>query len=110
MADGFKERERGMENKWAHDEDMRFKVMARRNKLLGLWAAGEMGFDDDKAKEYAIAVVQADFEEAGDEDVFRKVRGDFDSAKIAHSDSAIRAKMKELLAIAGEQILGEAKK
>ena len=110
MADGFKERERGMESKWAHDEDLRFKVMARRNKLLGLWAAGEMGFPDDKAKEYAIAVIQADFEEAGDEDVFRKVRADFDAAKLAQSDSTIRAKMKDLLAIAGEQVLGEAKK
>jgi len=110
MADGFKDRERGMESKWAHDEDMRFKVMARRNKLLGLWAAGEMGLSDDKAKEYAIAVVQADFEEAGDEDVFRKVRADFDGAKIAQNDSAIRAKMKELLEIAGAQIMGEAKK
>ena len=107
MADGFKERERGMESKWAHDEDMRFKVMARRNKLLGLWAAGEMGFEDDRAKEYAIAVVQADFEEAGDEDVFRKVRADFDAAKIAQSDSAIRTKMEELLAVAGEQVAGE---
>jgi hypothetical protein len=110
MTDGFKDRERGMENKWAHNEDMRFKVMARRNKLLGLWAAGEMGFSDDKAKEYAIAVVQADFEEAGDEDVFRKIRGDFDGAKIAQSDSAIRAKMKELLDVAGAQVMGEVKK
>jgi hypothetical protein len=107
MADGFKERERGMESKWAHDEDMRFKVMARRNKLLGLWAAAEMGFSDEKAKEYAIAVVQADFEEAGDEDVFRKVRADFDAARIAQSDSAIRAKMEELLSVAGEQVAGE---
>lgn len=110
MTDGFKDRERGMESKWAHDEDMRFKVMARRNKLLGLWAASEMGFSDDKAREYAIAVVQADFEEAGDEDVFRKVRADFDGAKIAQNDSTIRAKMKELLEIAGAQIMGEAKK
>ena len=107
MTDGFRERERGMESKWAHDEDMRFKVMARRNKLLGLWAAGEMGFSDEKAKEYAIAVVQADFEEAGDEDVFRKVRADFDAARIAQSDSAIRAKMEELLSVAGEQVAGE---
>ena len=110
MADGFKERERGMESKWAHDEDVRFKVMARRNKLLGLWAAGEMGFAEDKAKEYAIAVVQADFEEAGDEDVFRKIRTDFDAAKLARSDSAIRAKMEELLAVAGEQVVGEKKR
>ena len=109
MADGFKERERGMESKWAHDEDMRFKVMARRNKLLGLWAAGEMGIEGDKAKEYAMKVVQADFQEPGDEDVFRKVRADFDAAKLARSDSAIRTKMKELLAIAGDQIVGEKK-
>ena len=110
MADAFKDRERGFESKWAHDAEMRFKVMARRNKLLGLWAAGEMGFSDDKAKEYAIAVVQADFEEAGDEDVFRKVRGDFDGARVAQSDSALRAKIKELLEVAGAQVMGEAKK
>ena len=110
MVDGFRERERGMENKWAHDEDLRFKVMARRNKLLGLWAAGEMGFSEDRASEYAMEVVRADFEEAGDEDVFRKIRADFDAAASAQPDSAIRAKMKELLDVAGEQITGEARK
>ena len=110
MAAGLKDRERGMESKWAHDEDMRFKVMARRNKLLGLWAAGEMGFSEDKAKDYAIEVVQADFEEAGDEDVFRKVRADFDAAKLAHSDSAIRSRMEDLLVVASEQVMGEVKK
>jgi len=110
MADAFKDRQKGFEGKWAHDEEMRFKVMARRNKLLGQWAAGEMGLTDDKAKEYAMAVVQADFQEAGDEDVFRKVRGDFDSAKIAVNDRALRAKMEELLAVAGEQVMGEAGK
>jgi len=110
MADAFKDREKGFESKWAHDEEMRFKVMARRNKLLGLWAAQEMGMPDDKAKEYAMAVVQADFKEAGDEDVFRKVRDDFDAAKLARADRAIRAKMEELLAVAGEQVMGETKK
>jgi hypothetical protein len=110
MTDAFKDREKGFESKWAHDEEMRFKVMARRNKLLGLWAAQKMGLADDKAKEYAMAVVQADFQEAGDEDVFRKVRGDFDAAKLARADRAIRAKMEELLAVAGEQVMGEAKK
>ena len=109
MADAFKDRERGFESKWAHDAEMRFKVMARRNKLLGLWAADEMGLEGDRAKEYAMEVVRADFEEPGDEDVFRKVRADFDAAKLAHSDSAIRAKMQELLAVAGEQIVGEKK-
>jgi hypothetical protein len=107
MSDAFKDRQKGFEGKWAHDAEMRFKVVARRNKLLGLWAAGEMGLDDSKAKEYAMAVVQADFEEAGDEDVFRKVRADLDASK---SDSAIRAKMEELLTLAGEQIMSEAGK
>jgi len=110
MTDAFKDRERGYEGKWAHDAEMRFKVMARRNKLLGLWAAGEMGFDEARAKEYAMAVVQADFQEAGDEDVLRKIRADFDAAKLARNDRAIRAKMDELLAVAGEQVVGEAKK
>lgn len=110
MADAFKDRERGFESKWAHDAEMRFMVMARRNKLLGLWAADEMGLEGDRAKEYAMEVVRADFEEPGDEDVFRKVRADFDAAKLAQSDSAIRAKMAELLALAGEQVIGEAKK
>jgi hypothetical protein len=110
MADAFKDRERGYESKWAHDAEMRFKVMARRNKLLGLWAAGEMGTEGDRAKEYAMEVVQADFQEPGDEDVFRKIRADFDAAKLAQSDSTIRAKMQELLAVAGEQMMAEAKK
>lgn len=107
MADAFKDRQKGFEGKWAHDEEMRFKVMARRNKLLGQWAAGEMGLSGDQVKEYAMAVVQADFQEAGDEDVFRKVRADLDASK---SDAAIRAKMEELLAVAGEQVMGEAGK
>ena len=110
MADAFKDREKGFESKWAHDEEMRFRVMARRNKLLGLWAAQELGMSDDQAKEYAMAVVQSDFKEAGDEDVFRKVRGDFDTAKLARADRAIRSKMEELLAVAGEQVMGETKK
>src|ERR1700741_1223509 len=110
MTDAFKDLDRGFGRKWPHDEEMRFKVMARRNKLLGLWAAGEMGFGADKAKEYAMAVVQADFQEAGSEDVFRKLRADFDAAKRTQSDMAIRRKMEELLSIAGEQVMGEAKK
>jgi len=110
MTDAFKDRQRGFEGKWAHDAELRFKVVARRNKLLGLWAAKEMGFEEPRAKEYAMAVVQADFEEAGDEDVFRKVRGDFDAARIAQDDRAIRAKMEELLALAGEQVVGETSK
>jgi len=110
MAEAFKDREKDFERKWAHDEELRFKVTARRNKLLGLWAAGEMGLADAKANDYAMSVVQADFEEAGDEDVFRKIRRDFDAAKLTHSDHVIRRKMEELLALAGEQIMSETKK
>jgi len=107
MSDAFKDRERGFENKWAHDAELRFKVVARRNKLLGEWAAGELGFSGERAKEYAMAVVQADFQEPGHEDVFRKIRSDFDAAKLARSDASIRHKMEELLAVAGKQIVGE---
>jgi hypothetical protein len=87
---------------------MQFKIMARRNKLLGLWAAGEMGLSGDKADAYAKAVVAADFEEPGDEDVFRKVRADLDKAKF--SDHAIRHKMADLLEVASEQVQHEVKK
>jgi hypothetical protein len=84
--------------------------MARRNKLLGLWAAGEMGLTGAAADAYAREVVQADFEEAGDEDVFRKIRKDFDAKAIKHSDHVIRRKMEELLTVAAEQVQSEIKK
>jgi len=106
MADGFKEREKGFESKWAHDEELRFKVMNRRNKLLGLWAAGLNGVSGADADSYARTVVQADFEEAGDNDVFRKLKADLGAKQ---SDAAIRAKMEELLAQAGDQITSEGK-
>ncbi len=110
MTGSFEKREKGFESKWAHDEELRFKVMARRNKLLGLWAAGEMGLAGAEAEAYAREVVQADFEEAGDEDVFRKIRKDFDAKGIKHSDHIIRRKMEELLTVAAEQVQSEAKK
>ncbi len=91
------------ENKFAHDAELKFKAEARRNKLLGLWAAGEMG--KPEAEAYAKEVVLADFEEAGDEDVFRKIRGDFDANGVSHGDDVIRAKMSELMAVAAEEIL-----
>lgn len=109
MADSFKAREKGAEAKYAHDEETRFKVMARRNKLLGLWAAGEMGVSGAAADSYAKEVIAADFEEAGDDDVLRKVARDFTTKGVAHDSSTIRAKMDELLAIAGEQVLAEKK-
>ncbi|WP_153419875.1 DUF1476 domain-containing protein [Sinorhizobium meliloti] len=86
------------------DEETKFKAMARRNKLLGLWAAEKLGKTGTDADAYAKEVVQADFEEAGDSDVFRKVRTDFDAAGVILSDTQIRSIMDELLATAVEQI------
>ena len=99
---GISDREKALENKFAHDQDLKFKALARRNKLAGLWAAGLLGKADPDA--YAKEVVVADFEEAGDEDVFRKLRADFDSAGISVSDQDIRSKMVDLLAQAAAQI------
>jgi hypothetical protein len=109
MADSFKAREKGAEAKYAHDEETRFKVEARRNKLLGLWAAGEMGVSGDAADSYAKEVIAADFAEAGDEDVLRKVAKDFAAKGVNHDHAAIRAKMDELFAVAGEQVTAEKK-
>lgn len=100
----FDKRQEGFERKFAHDEELRFKSTARRNKLLGLWAAEKLGLSDAEAEEYAKTVVRADFEEPGDEDVFRKVRADFDKAKVDQSDHQIRRTMDELMAEAVRQI------
>lgn len=104
---GFKEREKGQEAKFAHDAELRFKAEARRNKLLGLWAAEQMGLSGDDAAKYAAEVVAADFAEAGDEDVFRKVSGDLQAKGVSVADQAIRQKMEELVHVAREQILNE---
>lgn len=101
---GFDDRENAFENKYAHDQEIEFKAVARRNKLLGLWAAELMGIEGDAAADYAKEVVKADFEEAGHEDVFRKVRGDFDARGIEQSDHQIRHKMEQLLDEAREQV------
>lgn len=98
------DRKDAFERKFAHDEELKFKAMARRNRLLGLWAAEKLGKTGDAAESYAKEVVIADFEEAGDEDVFRKVRADFDAAGVAQSDHQIRRTMDELLAKAIEQV------
>ena len=100
----FDKREEGFESKFAHDEELRFKANARRNKLLGLWAAEALGLEGDAAQEYAKEVVRADFEEPGDEDVFRKIRADFDAANVDQSDHQIRRTMDELMQKAVEQI------
>jgi len=100
----FEGRKDAYEGKFAHDEELRFKATARRNKLLGLWAAEKLGYSGEQAENYAKEVVRADFEEPGDEDVFRKVRADFDAASVAQSDHQIRRTMEELMAMAVEQI------
>ncbi|MBC2860261.1 DUF1476 domain-containing protein [Stappia sp. 28M-7] len=103
----FDRREEAFESKFAHDEELRFKAVARRNKLLGLWAAEKLGLDADKAQDYAKEVVRADFEEPGEEDVFRKIRKDFTDAGVDQSDHQIRRTMDELLHQAVEQIQNE---
>jgi hypothetical protein len=105
----FDDRQKGQEAKFAFDAEKKFKAEARRNKLLGIWAAELLGHTGDAANAYAAEVVAADFEEAGDEDVFRKIRKDFDAKKVATSDHVIRKKMEELLAVAGDQVMAETK-
>ncbi len=103
MSD-FSDREKGFERKFAHDEELRFKAMARRNKLLGLWAAEKLGKTGADAETYAKEVVAADFQEAGDDDVLRKVKADLDAAGVAQSEHQVRRTMEELLAQAIEQV------
>ena len=100
----FDDRESAFENKFAHDAEMQFRAEARRNKLLGLWAAELLGKSGDDANAYATEVVKSDFEEAGDEDVFRKVSGDLGSSV---SETDLRAKMSELMAVAKAQLMDE---
>ena len=101
----FDDRENAFENMFAHDEEMQFKAQARANKLLGLWAAELMGKTGEEAQAYAKEVIHADFEEAGHEDVFRKISGDL-GAKA--DETTIRTKMVEFLAQAKEQLAKEA--
>jgi len=100
----FDKREEGFEKQFAHDEELKFKATSRRNKLLGLWAAEKLGRKGADADAYAKEVVMSDFEEAGDNDVFRKVRKDFDATGVAATDQEIRTVMVELMGKAIEQI------
>ncbi len=102
----FKDRERAEEAKFAMDEDTQFRVTARRNRLLGQWAAEQMGLSAVEAEAYAKAVVQADFEEAGDEDVIRKLLGDLTSAGVEVSEGDIRAALEAKLIEARRALLG----
>lgn len=103
----FDNRQKGFEGKFAHDQELQFKAGARRNKLLGLWAAGLMGKSDDESAAYAKEVIKSDFEEAGDDDVFRKVRADFDAAGVEQSDHQLRRQMDDLMAEAITQLENE---
>jgi hypothetical protein len=101
---GFDKREEGFERKFAHDEEVRFKARARRNKLIGLWAAGKLGLAGDAAEAYAKEIVIVDFEEPGDDDVFARIRKDFDAKGVDQSDHQIRRTIEEMMAKAVEDV------
>ena len=103
----FEDRQKGQEAKYAFDAEKKFKAEARRNKLVGIWAAELMSLTGDEAKAYAAEVVAADFEEAGDEDVFRKVSADLKAKGLDIGDDVIRQKMAQLVQVANEQIAAE---
>lgn len=101
----FDDRGRAFENKFARDEDMAFRITARRNKLVGQWAAEQMGLTPAETDSYAKSVVQADFEEAGDEDVLRKILGDLTAAGIDTDEVAVRRALDEKLVDARRQLM-----
>ena len=103
----FNDRQKGEERKFAMDAETAFKVAARRNRLLGHWAAEQMGLSPEETEAYAKAVIQADFEEAGDEDVIRKVLGDLVGAGCDIDDTAVRAALEEKSVEARRQLMGE---
>jgi hypothetical protein len=106
---GLDERRKGMEEKWAHDEELRFKVHARRDHLLGEWAASKLGLKDKDMHAYVKAVVEAELSRGGEDAVLKKLRADFDAKKVTLSDHMIRRQMEELLKVAGEQVLAKKK-
>ena len=97
MSDKFSEREKGFEKKFVRDEELQFKIAARRNKYLGQWASQKLGYNLEKEKEYIQSVIKADFQEAGDEDVFRKIKKDFQKASVNIEDSEIRSEIEKAL-------------
>ena len=106
MAIGMDDRGRAFESKWAHDAELRFKVEARRNRAVGEWAASQKGLSGQAADDFVGAVIAADFQEAGDEDVFRKLRAELDAAV---SDAVIREKMRECLNTAVVEVAKDCK-
>ncbi len=101
----FDKREEAFEQQFAHDEELRFKATARRNKMLGLWAAEKLGLSGAEADSYALSVVMADFDETADHDVVRKIRKDFDAKGVTQSDHQINRTMTELMAKAVAAIM-----
>ncbi|HMK78750.1 MAG TPA: DUF1476 domain-containing protein [Xanthobacteraceae bacterium] len=93
----FDKREEAFENKFAHDEELRFKATARRNKMLGLWAAEKLGLSGDAAKSYALDVVMSDFEDTSDHDAFKKVHRDLEKKGVKHSEQDVRRVMNDLM-------------
>ena len=104
----FDDRKKAAENKFSHDKELEFKATARRNKLLGQWAAKLIGMEGEEIDAYAIQVIESDFEEAGDEDVYRKIAGDLETADVEQSEHQIRKQMEELLVTALDQVRSEA--
>jgi hypothetical protein len=109
MSNGFDDREKGFEAKYRHDEETRFRIIARRNRLLGLWAAQELDITGAGADAYAREVVAADFDEPGDADVVRKLMADFSAKGVALTEHRLRKEMERLMEVAREQVLTEAK-
>jgi len=105
--ESFKDRRKDFEKKYEHDEEIKFKTIARRNRLLGEWVAKEIGMDEDNIIEYARQVVMADFAEPGDQDVIRKVMADLTAASSSISEETLKSKMKELLEVAKDQIMNQ---
>lgn len=103
----FDDRNKKFENKFAHDEELNFKANARRNKLLGLWAAEKMGYSAVDAQQYAQEVALSDFQEAGDDDVLSKVLKDLNNRNVSATESDVRVEMEKLLNIARQQIMTE---
>ena len=110
MSSPFDKREKAAEAKYVHDADMAFKVNARRNKLLGLWAADLIGLSEHEAEAFAKQTVLSDFEEPGQEDVFKKIMSDLLKANIVITETEVRKKMEELISTANEEIQAEIKK
>jgi hypothetical protein len=105
----FDDREKGYEQKYKHDKELDFKINARRNRLLGLWAAGQLQIHGAEAEAYAKSVVMADFDRPGDDDVVEKVLADFKAKGVAMTEHRVRKEMADLLAAARDQVIREAK-